>query len=216
MKLLTTLLLGLSCFSSSLFAAQTRQVGLSFHERMEGEVSFNNHVLPAYFELDITIDDIKAWEESPDHKAYVFGAMFISEKRYPVEGSLALMKKVGHGSYELIYHLQALTSDAPFDSYLGTKLVHNDAGFDLLEDATSLYGQITWLANGTAIRKERGDFHFVWQSVSNVASFLNSFEAINAPTWRESMSAKWTFFRIWFGGMADAFLDPYRRFITGT
>jgi predicted acylesterase/phospholipase RssA len=130
--------------------------GISFTEVMKGSVcagvadprigasARGNE--PASFELTIRVDDIAAFATDPSHLAGATGWVDVASLggRRPVErGTFQLFVDDPNGlDKRMIYRLWFRDSNGRPFTLAGEKIVHDDPGFDLWDDTTTLFTRI--------------------------------------------------------------------------
>lgn len=121
-----------------------RPAGLSFTEDMHGVLkSTIPGVQPKKVTFRVTIDtkDVKAMLSDPEHTANITGKVNIFGEQCEIthgEFDLFAVNK-DTGIVEMRYRLKLATADGTPYYLEGTKYVHDDPGFDLWSDTTTLF-----------------------------------------------------------------------------
>ncbi|WP_141215528.1 hypothetical protein [Hahella sp. CCB-MM4] len=208
-RLLPLLFLGLLTFN-------TQADGLRFSETMSGYGTIDNLFRDIRVDLNITIDDIDAWKENPNHMASLQGQLVIdSTISHPVYGYLNILSPGNIGTcgqaddcYHLVYWMY-IDDGKPDDSYfIGMKTVRNDSGFDVIDDMTTLVGCFTQtpdLPLSSAVSDICGSqLQFAWWDPANLYDFTTSFEVFDTPWWRYLL-VPGKFLSIVFGNLAQVY-----------
>ncbi len=191
-----------------LFGTTVAARGLDFAEEMHGYGYWNAEFRDVSFYLDVQIPDIDAWRASAAHPANVTGyTVFDGGAALPITGQLQIMTAVpGVDGRLLVYRLNA----ASF-RYLGAKLVHDDRGFDVVDDVTRLRGVFRTTAQPlpdvhTMLRRAQwsSEVFFEWWRPSVLWDFFVSFTVTNAWWW-EHIPVKVLFVETFLGGLAEEF-----------
>lgn len=182
--------------------------GLSFSEEMHGYAYYQGEFRNAAVYLRVVINDIDAWRTNPNYAANVTGTLTLD--RVPsqsINGTLNILAPApGEDGRLLTYRF---TSGAL--QYVGAKHVRDNAGFDLVDDMTTLHGVL--LAQGQAAPTVAdllyrdvwsSELHFEWWKPSVLLSFAASFSTINTP-WYEDLIVKILFLKTVFGALVREF-----------
>ena len=125
--------------------SKTAPAGLSFTETMKGSIEIDGDETPLSVTLTISIDDVNRFIVEPDHLGKMSGTV-----TSPALGGIRAVKE---GEFNLFVDTAADTKKMRYLIYFsddsnqpltlfGEKIVHDDSGFDIWQDTTTLYTNI--------------------------------------------------------------------------
>ncbi len=190
--------------------------GLRFNETMSGYGTIDNLFRDIRVDLDISIDDIDAWKENPNHMANLHGQLVIDNRTsHPVYGYLNILSPGDIGTcgqtescYHLVYWMYIDDGNPNASYFIGMKTVRNDSGFDVIDDMTTLAGCFTHNPDqplSSYLTDACGSqLQFAWWDVGNLYDFTTSFEVFDTPWWRYLL-VPGKFLSIVFGNLAQVY-----------
>ena len=201
-----------------LMAFNVQADGLRFSETMSGYGTIDALFHDIQVDLSVTIDDIDAWKNNPNHLAQLQGQLSVDgATSYPVYGYMNILSPGNADScgvsgntdcYHLVYWMLV---DKPANSpsyFIGMKTVRNDSGFDVIDDMTILVGCFTDNPNlpmSAYVTDACGSqLQFAWWDLGNLYDFTTSFQVFDTPWWRYPL-VPGKFLAIVFGNLARTY-----------
>ncbi len=200
--------------------AVSRTVSLEFSEVMRGFITrgaenYNDGALNEYnrseltLDLSIHIDDVDQFIDVKDHEAVATGKIIAPAYggEFPVEkGTFNLFVDLNNARKAMKYRLFFRDANNMKRTISGYKDIHNDAGFDIWSDTTTLYtrvldGYVAETDEDSASVSAMGiiRIHFV-DFLRQLASFKTS-----GPGWHARSSALLRFGKFFLGSLWDVY-----------
>mgnify|MGYP000547673109 CR=1 FL=1 len=196
----------------------THADGIRFEETMAGYGSVDGIYRPMRVNLNVNIDDLDTWENNINHTANITGEMLIEGlPTNTVNGTLNIFSPSTTQScppsvdscYHLVYSLKINDGSAIPNYFVGFKTVSNDAGFDMIDDLTTL--QACFTQNPNLPLEDylsddcRSTIQVEWWKDWVLWDFYWSFEVYNKPWYRWSLTVKLQFLKVVFGPVAETY-----------
>jgi len=206
------------CFFSVSISAQAD--GIRFEETMAGYGSVDGIYREMRVNLNVNIDDIDAWENNINHTANITGEMIIDElPTNTVTGTLNIFSQSTTQScppsvsscYHLVYSMKINDGSSIPNYFVGFKTVSNGAGFDIIDDLTTL--QACFTQNPDLPLEDyltddcRSTIQVEWWKNWVLWDFYWSFDVYNKPWYRWDISVILKFLKVVFGPVAETYFD---------
>jgi len=191
--------------------------GLRFRETMSGRVTLGESDYRQGAEAvgtsgnklalhaTVTIDDLNRFIDDPQH----FGQLEGSIEYQPFGGEISgydgrfnLFSPAGEPETKLMIYELAFEHDGEAYYLAGRKEVHDDPGFDLWSDTTTLF---TYLHRGADSRGEVVAAGVLTLELSDLMRLLSSMEVLNASSAVEKFESLARFGRFFMGELWDSY-----------
>ncbi len=191
-----------------LTAAASWAKGLSFVEEMHGYAYYQGEYRRIDVYLSIRINDIDAWRSNQNYPSTVTGTMNVERlASQAVSGTLQILAPAPAANGRLLtYRLAGSTLQ-----FNGIKFVHDDGGFDLVDDTTTLRGVLQDRGQAVPAIDEllnhgawTAEMQFEWWKPAVLLNFVASFKTISTP-WYEDLLVKAQFISTVFGAVGRVF-----------
>lgn len=171
--------------------------------RMHGKVQGTSLVMRSH----ITVENLKRFLDQPDHACKLEGTVDFA----PLGKGMTMHEGVFNvfvvdrrtGERQMVYETR-VTSDAGKHYFLrGVKHIHDDPGFDVLDDMTTLFTMIYEGDDDTGQVYGAGQLYFpLWTT----PGFLLSMDVIGDASFTQKMSARAAFLSFAYGQVRDTYL----------
>jgi cholesterol oxidase len=195
---------------------QERAVGLRFTERMAGNLhaADNQGEVPASFTATIVAEDLDAFLADKQREARLVGTVSIppiSSEPLTIQSgtwNLFIEDREQVETKRMVYHMHVIAPDGSRLVVSGNKFVHDDKGFDLWRDTTTLHTEVRRGEDGTGELLFKGTLHI---DPIDLTRQLRTMTVTGAPNFTTRMKAMARFGRLFAGELFDTFGGPLVR-----
>ncbi|MFW5740373.1 MAG: hypothetical protein ACOC1F_08400, partial [Myxococcota bacterium] len=181
--------------------------------RMQGEVEGTSLVMRSH----ITIASLSRFLEQPDHACKLEGT--ISYR--PLGQDMVMREGVFNvfvidprtGERQMVYETCFTASDGETYFFRGVKHIHDDPGFDPVEDMTTLFTTIYKGDNDRGPVFGAGQLFF---KLGDLPGFVGSIDVTGGASFGQAMRARIAFMSFAYGQMRDAYLHDVNPVYTAT
>jgi len=197
-------------------AAAAAKTGIQFTETMRGELTLDRDgkSTPFEFTLTITADDLDALIARNDHPGRIVGtvnAPALSPRPLTAtDGRFGLFKRDPENvnTRLMTYDMKLEADDGRSFNFSGFKRVHDDPGFDLWADTTTLFITVREGAAENGPQLGKGVLRIL---VKDFAKQLTTMQALNAPSLTAKLAATARFGQFFAGSLFDTFGGIFAR-----
>jgi len=208
-------------------AAEPAKLGVKFTEAMEG--FFSNKVKDDFevgakrgkedgslFRFIVTIesDDVETMMKNPDHKARLFGTVtapaLSSEALTATAGEFYLFVKDPNlpDTKLMRYKMRLMSEEGKVYYFDGRKIVHNDRGFDIWADTTTLYITVYEGGNESGPVVGKGILKILPKDLQQQ---MRTMQATNADSMQHRLATLTRFGRFFAGELFDTYGGVFGR-----
>ncbi len=201
-----------------------KKLGLQFTETMRGYFSTEEKTdyqeaakrgkaaaSPFKFTLTVVIDDLDRMIADENHQGNIIGSMTapaLSDAPLSVSNgifNLFVENPEKPDAYKMRYRMNLHGKDGQTYYFEGFKDIHDDPGFDVWEDTTTLYITIYEGENAQGAVLGKGILKIL---PMDFITQLKTVKALNSANFKERLEAKIRFGKLFAGGVYDAFVAP--------
>ena len=183
-------------------------LGLAFEETMAGAIADR----PLRFDVQIRIADLGEFLERPEHQAAMTGSVTCPDLGGTVpirDGRFQLfVPDAASGMRQMRYFFRFPANGGTY-CLAGHKDVHDDPGFDVVEDLTCLHSEIHAGSDEAAPLYGTGDLRF---ALRDLPAMMASLHVEGAHGWSDEVAARLAFGSFAWGAVRDEYLDKLRLF----
>ena len=195
--------------------AQAEHIGIRFTERMAGELQADGTAaFPASFTATIVADDLDAFLADEAREARLVGTASIpplSPTPMTIHGgtwNLFIEDPQRVETRTMAYRMPVTAPDGQGYLISGAKHVHDDRGFDLWRDTTTLQAEVRRGTDGSGPLMFTGTLEI---DPVDLVRQLRTFTVTGAPDFASRMKAMARFGRLFAGELFETFGGPFAR-----
>lgn len=196
--------------------AEADRVGIRFTERMAGELRAADGGAPfaASFTATIVAEDLDAFLNDKAREAQLVGTVAIpplSPAPLTIQGgswNLFIEDADRVETKRMVYRMPVTAPDGTGYLVSGNKYVHDDQGFDLWRDTTTLHTEVRAGSDGSGELLFEGMLHI---EPADLIRQLRTFTVTGAPDFGSRMKAIARFGRFFAGELFESFGGPFAR-----